>query len=75
MKKSKRENKARILPFTKTVKLEGDKNISEITRNLFSETWHSYLDQVSMVALKLENELHHKKEEQPITKRHKLRTI
>jgi DNA-binding transcriptional regulator GbsR (MarR family) len=56
MKKSEREHKLYLIPGKKP-KTEHPldyksvkSNISEITRNLFSDTWRSYLDEVYMVA-------------------------
>lgn len=61
MSYNKQGKKARILPFKKTSTFENVQNVSEVTRNLFSDTWHSYLDQVSMVAVKFDHGLQKKK--------------
>lgn len=50
MKKSKPESKARILRLSATQR--SDVSTSEVTRDLFSATWHNYLDQVEMSAVK-----------------------
>lgn len=50
MKKLKPEDNARILQFSG--KQHSDVSTSEVTRDLFSDTWHNYLDQVEMTAVK-----------------------
>lgn len=52
MNESKREKNARILPF-KNKAIEDEMNVSEVTRNLFTDAWQTYLDQTSMAAVKL----------------------
>jgi len=56
MKNKKQENRTNILPFKKSHSFESDKDASEVARDLFSETWRAYLDQVSMAAIKLDSE-------------------
>lgn len=53
MKKSKIERKARILYLKSKVKTTDKARSSEVARNLFSETWRSYLDEVHMVSIKM----------------------
>jgi DNA-binding transcriptional regulator GbsR (MarR family) len=53
MSESKREKKARILPFN-TKEFDSDQDVSEVTRTLFTDAWAAYLDQTSMAALKLD---------------------
>lgn len=49
--KLKKKKKAKIYKLA-SVKVKGDKpSSSEIARNLFSETWRTYLDEVHMVAV------------------------
>ena len=62
MKKSKREKKARILPIKSKSKTEKIQNVSEVTRSLFSDAWRSYLDQVSMAAVKLDQDVRRESE-------------
>lgn len=52
MSKSKAENNANIirLPNSRTT---SNRLTSEITRSLFSDTWRNYLDEVYMVAMKI----------------------
>lgn len=54
MKKSKQETNARIIPFKKSHATHEADDVSEVTRSLFSDTWRTYLDQVSMAAIKLD---------------------
>ncbi len=49
----KEEKKARILTLNNHLVSDNEKSISEVTRNLFSDAWRSYLDQTSMVAIKV----------------------
>lgn len=74
MKTIEREKKARILPFKKNEPFEADQNVSEVTRDLFSETWRSYLDQISMAAVKLDPEME-LQEEKSKPKRVKLKVL
>lgn len=68
------ENKARILPFNKKIDTESDQTISEVTRNLFSDAWRSYLDQTSMAAIKID-EAANPTEEKVIVEKPKLTII
>ena len=49
----KEEKKARILTLNNHLVSDNEKSISEVTRNLFSDAWRSYLDQTSMAAIKV----------------------
>ena len=49
----KEEKKARILTLKNHLVSDNEKSISEVTRNLFSDAWRSYLDQTSMAAIKV----------------------
>jgi hypothetical protein len=49
----KEEKKARILTLNNQLVSDNEKSISEVTRNLFSDAWRSYLDQTSMAAIKV----------------------
>ena len=49
----KEEKKARILTLNNHLVSDNEKTISEVTRNLFSDAWRSYLDQTSMAAIKV----------------------
>lgn len=53
MKKSKPEINARIHQLTNSPDTESELSTSEVTRSLFSDTWHNYLDQVQMAAVKI----------------------
>lgn len=54
MKKSKKGIKTKILPLEAKRRVRSKtKNISEVTRSLFAETWRNYLDEVSMVSIKV----------------------
>ena len=75
MKTNERENKARILPFRKKDQDVSEQNVSEVTRNLFSDAWKSYLDQSSMAAIKLDQSIQTKKEEEAETKKAKLTIV
>ncbi len=53
MKQIKQGNKARILSLKKQREKETDhEEITALTRSLFSETWHSFVDQASTAAIK-----------------------
>ncbi|MBO6794466.1 MAG: hypothetical protein JJ895_11185 [Balneolaceae bacterium] len=53
MKQLKQGNKARILSLKKQREIETDhEEVTAVTRSLFSETWHSYVDQASTAAIK-----------------------
>lgn len=49
----KEEKKARILTLNNHLVSDNEQTISEVTRNLFSDAWRSYLDQTSMAAIKV----------------------
>ena len=53
MKKSKRENKARIFPIRSYASIRSKIKTSEVTRDLFVGTWKTYLDNAGNLALKL----------------------
>ena len=53
MNTHKEEKKARILTLNNHLVSDNEKSISEVTRNLFSDAWRSYLDQTSMAAIKV----------------------
>ncbi len=53
MKKSKIERKANILQLAQKKSVKEIKRSSEMARSLFSETWRVYLDEVSMVSVKM----------------------
>lgn len=53
MKKSKTVHKANILELAQKKSVEEIMRSSEVTRSLFSETWRVYLDEVSMVSVKM----------------------
>ncbi len=75
MKKSKREKAARILSLKKK-KIAGNKEkMSEITRSLFTETWRTYMDQVSMAAMKLDHDLHSQSKDKAESKPVKLSIV
>lgn len=54
MNTHKEEKKARILTLNNHSANDNKQTISEVTRNLFSDAWKSYLDQTSMAAVKVE---------------------
>ena len=53
MNTPKEEKKARILTLNTRLVSDNEQTISEVTRNLFSDAWRSYLDQTSMAAIKV----------------------
>ena len=53
MNTPKEEKKARILTLNTRLVSDNEQTISEVTRNLFSDAWRSYLDQTSMAAVKV----------------------
>lgn len=53
MKKSKPETNAKLLHLKSNTKASSAANVSEVTRLLFSETWKNYLDDVTMVSMKV----------------------
>ena len=54
MDKVKAPKNARILPFkTETLGSE-DFEVSEVTRDIFSRVWNSYIDEPTMACVKLE---------------------
>ena len=53
MNTHKEEKKARILTLNNHSVNDNKQTISEVTRNLFSDAWRSYLDQTSMEAVKV----------------------
>lgn len=55
MKKSKQEIKNRILSFSKKRAYDKSLSASEVTKDLFTDVWKNYVDDVRTVAGELQN--------------------
>lgn len=56
MKKSKQENKSRILPMKKSRGQEDPVSPTEVTKNLFTDVWKDHVDEVRTMAGELQSE-------------------
>ncbi len=56
MKKSKQENKSRILPMKKNRGQQDPVSPTEVTKNLFTDVWKDHVDEVRTMAGELQSE-------------------
>ncbi|WP_421773888.1 DUF3253 domain-containing protein [Gracilimonas sp.] len=56
MKKSKQENRSRILPMKKNRGQNDSVSPTEVTKNLFTDVWKDHVDEVRTMAGELQSE-------------------